>query len=145
MSAREKIIKGIFKNVKDKSKASDMVGGLYSSVKEGVKESADKLNKYAGKKIKEGVEKVESIKNRKKKPEAPKESTSRALTVIPPKKKKGVIDSKKASLIGATAVGGAVAAGALDDDEYIDIKEIRAKDPSELTAAERKLLRLMEK
>ena len=47
--------------------------------------------------------------------------------------------------VGAAAVaGGAAAMSGDDDDLYSEIKKIKAKDPSERTAAEKRLLRIME-
>lgn len=46
--------------------------------------------------------------------------------------------------VGAAAVAGGAAAMSKDDDLSSEIKKIRAKDPSERTAAEKRLLRIME-
>ena len=46
--------------------------------------------------------------------------------------------------LGAAAVAGGAAAMSDDDDLYSEIKKIKAKDPSERTAAEKRLLRIME-
>ena len=46
--------------------------------------------------------------------------------------------------LGAAAVAGGAAAMSDDDDVSSEIKKIKAKDPSERTAAEKRLLRIME-
>ena len=46
--------------------------------------------------------------------------------------------------LGAAAVAGGAAAMSDDDDLSSEIKKIKAKDPSERTAAEKRLLRIME-
>ena len=46
--------------------------------------------------------------------------------------------------VGAAAVAGGAAAMSDDDDLSSEIKKIKAKDPSERTAAEKRLLRIME-
>ena len=46
--------------------------------------------------------------------------------------------------LGAAAVAGGAAALSDDDDLSSEIKKIKAKDPSERTAAEKRLLRIME-
>ena len=50
----------------------------------------------------------------------------------------------KTGLGTAAVAGGAVAMSSDDDDLSSEIKKIKAKDPSERTAAEKRLLRIME-
>lgn len=46
--------------------------------------------------------------------------------------------------VGAAAVAGGAAAMSKDDDLHSEIRKIKAKDPSERTPAEKRLLRIME-
>ena len=139
MSTTTKIIKAVMKKAKDNpeklsTKAAKATVSSVKGVKKAIKDvSLDKVDLAAGKA-------VESIAKGAKKAgemaEAPIEMAKSTGSWI----KKHPVKTG----LGAAAVAGGAAAMSDDDDLSSEIKKIKAKDPSERTAAEKRLLRIME-
>ena len=139
MSTTTKIIRAVMKKAKDNpeklsTKAAKATVSSVKGVKKAIKDvSLEKTDLAAGKA-------VESIAKGAKKAgemaEAPIEMAKSTGSWI----KKHPVKTG----IGAAAVAGGAAAMSDDDDLSSEIKKIKAKDPSERTAAEKRLLRIME-
>ena len=139
MSTTTKIIRAVMKKAKDNpdklsTKAAKATVSSVKGVKKAIKDvSMDKVDLAAGKA-------VESIAKGAKKAgemaEAPIEMAKSTGSWI----KKHPVKTG----LGAAAVAGGAAAMSDDDDLSSEIKKIKAKDPSERTAAEKRLLRIME-
>ena len=139
MSTTTKIIRAVMKKAKDNpeklsTKAAKATVSSVKGVKKAVKDvSLEKTDLAAGKA-------VESIAKGAKKAgemaEAPIEMAKSTGSWI----KKHPVKTG----LGAAAVAGGAAAMSDDDDLSSEIKKIKAKDPSERTAAEKRLLRIME-
>lgn len=139
MSTTTKIIRAVMKKAKDNpeklsTKAAKATVSSVKGVRKAIKDvSMDKVDLAAGKA-------VESIAKGAKKAgemaEAPIEMAKSTGSWI----KKHPVKTG----VGAAAVAGGVAAMSEDDDLSSEIKKIKAKDPSERTAAEKRLLRIME-
>ena len=139
MSTTTKIIRAVLKKTKDNpdklsTKAAKATVSSVKGVKKAIKDvSVDKVDLAAGKA-------VESIAKGAKKAgemaEAPIEMAKSTGSWI----KKHPVKTG----VGAAAVAGGAAAMSDDDDLSSEIKKIKAKDPSERTAAEKRLLRIME-
>ena len=139
MSTTTKIIRAVMKKAKDNpdklsTKAAKATVSSVKGVKKAIKDvSLDKADIAAGKA-------VESIAKGAKKAgemaEAPIEMAKSTGSWI----KKHPVKTG----LGAAAVAGGAAAMSDDDDLSSEIKKIKAKDPSERTAAEKRLLRIME-
>ena len=139
MSTTTKIIRAVMKKAKDNpdklsTKAAKATVSSVKGVKKAIKDvSMDKVDLAAGKA-------VESIAKRAKKAgkmaEAPIEMAKSTGSWI----KKHPVKTG----LGAAAVAGGAAAMSEDDDLSSEIKKIKAKDHSERTAAEKRLLRIME-
>lgn len=139
MSTTTKIIRAVMKKAKDNpeklsTKAAKATVSSVKGVKKAIKDvSIDKAGLAAGKA-------VESIAKGAKKAgemaEAPIEMAKSTGSWI----KKHPVKTG----VGAAAVAGGAAAMSDDDDLSSEIKKIKAKDPSERTAAEKRLLRIME-
>ena len=139
MSTTTKIIRAVMKKAKDNpdklsTKAAKATVSSVKGVKKAIKDvSLDKADLAAGKA-------VESIAKEAKKAgeiaEAPIEMAKSTGSWI----KKHPVKTG----VGAAAVAGGAAAMSDDDDLSSEIKKIKAKDPSERTAAEKRLLRIME-
>ena len=140
MSTTTKIIRAVMKKAKDNpdklsTKAAKATVSSVKGVKKAIKDvSLEKTDLAAGKA-------VESIAKGAKKAgemaEAPIEMAKSTGSWI---KKHPV----KTGLGAAAVAGGAAAMSDDDDDLSSEIKKIKAKDPSERTAAEKRLLRIME-
>lgn len=139
MSTTTKIIRAVMKKAKDNpdklsTKAAKATVSSVKGAKKAIKNiSLDKADLAAGKA-------VESIAKGAKKAgemaEAPIEMAKSTGSWI----KKHPVKTG----LGAAAVAGGAAAMSEDDDLSSEIKKIKAKDPSERTAAEKRLLRIME-
>ena len=139
MSTTTKIIRAVMKKAKDNpdklsTKAAKATVSSVKGVKKAITDvSMDKVDLAAGKA-------VESIAKGAKKAgemaEAPIEMAKSTGSWI----KKHPVKTG----LGAAAVAGGAAAMSDDDDLSSEIKKIKAKDPSERTAAEKRLLRIME-
>ena len=139
MSTTTKIIRAVMKKAKDNpeklsTKAAKATVSSVKGVKKAIKDvSLEKTDLAAGKA-------VESIAKGAKKAgemaEAPIEMAKSTGSWI----KKHPVKTG----LGAAAVAGGAAAMSDDDDLSSEIKKIKAKDPSERTAAEKRLLRIME-
>lgn len=139
MSTTTKIIRAVMKKAKDNpeklsTKAAKATVSSVKGVKKAIKDvSLEKTDLAAGKA-------VESIAKGAKKAgevaEAPIEMAKSTGSWI----KKHPVKTG----VGAAAVAGGAAAMSDDDDLSSEIKKIKAKDPSERTAAEKRLLRIME-
>lgn len=139
MSTTTKIIRAVMKKAKDNpdklsTKAAKATVSSVKGAKKAIKNiSLDKADLAAGKA-------VESIAKGAKKAgemaEAPIEMAKSTGSWI----KKHPVKTG----LGAAAVAGGAAAMSADDDLSNEIKKIKAKDPSERTAAEKRLLRIME-
>ena len=138
MSTTTKIIRAVMKKAKDNpeklsTKAAKATVSSVKGVKKAIKDvSLDKADLAAGKAVEsiaKGAKKAGEIA------EAPIELAKSTGSWI---KKHPV----KTGLGAATVAGGAAAMS--DDDLSSEIKKIKAKDPSERTAAEKRLLRIME-
>lgn len=139
MSTTTKIIRAVMKKAKDNpdklsTKAAKATVSSVRGTKKAIKNiSLDKADLAAGKA-------VESIAKGAKKAgemaEAPIEMAKSTGSWI----KKHPVKTG----LGAAAVAGGAAAMSEDDDLSSEIKKIKAKDPSERTAAEKRLLRIME-
>lgn len=139
MSTTTKIIRAVMKKAKDNpeklsTKAAKATVSSVKGAKKVIKDvSLEKADLAAGKA-------VESIAKGAKKAgemaEAPIEMAKSTGSWI----KKHPVKTG----LGAAAVAGGAAAMSDDDDLSSEIKKIKAKDPSERTAAEKRLLRIME-
>ena len=150
MSTTTKIIRAVMKKAKDNpeklsTKAAKATVSSVKGVKKAIKDvSLDKAKLASGKaveSISKGARKAgESIAKGAKKAsemaEAPIEKAKSTGSWI----KKHPVKTG----LGAAAVAGGAAAMSDDDDLSSEIKKIKAKDPSERTAAEKRLLRIME-
>ena len=141
MSTTTKIIRAVMKKAKDNpeklsTKAAKATVSSVKGVKKAIKDvSLDKADIAAGKAVEsiaKGAKKAGEIA------EAPIEMAKSTGSWI---KKHPVKTGLGAA---AVAVAGGAAAMSDDDDLSSEIKKIKAKDPSERTAAEKRLLRIME-
>lgn len=139
MSTTTKIIRAVMKKTKDNpdklsTKAAKATVSSVKGVKNAIKDvSLDKADLAAGKAVEsiaKGAKKAGEIA------EAPIEMAKSTGSWI----KKHPVKTG----LGAAAVAGGAAAMSDDDDLSSEIKKIKAKDPSERTAAEKRLLRIME-
>ena len=139
MSTTTKIIKAVMKKTKDNpeklsTKAAKATVSSVKGVKKAIKDvSLEKTDLAAGKAVEsiaKGAKKAGEIA------EAPIEMAKSTGSWI----KKHPVKTG----LGAAAVAGGAAAMSDDDDLSSEIKKIKAKDPSERTAAEKRLLRIME-
>ena len=139
MSTTTKIIRAVMKKAKDNpdklsTKAAKATVSSVKGVKKAIKDvSLDKADIAAGKAVEsiaKGAKKAGEIA------EAPIEMAKSTGSWI----KKHPVKTG----LGAAAVAGGTAAMSDDDDLSSEIKKIKAKDPSERTAAEKRLLRIME-
>ena len=139
MSTTTKIIRAVMKKAKDNpdklsTKAAKVTVSSVKGVKKAVKDaSLEKADLAAGKAVEsiaKGAKKAGEIA------EAPIEMAKSTGSWI----KKHPVKTG----VGAAAVAGGAAAMSDDDDLSSEIKKIKAKDPSERTAAEKRLLRIME-
>ena len=139
MSTTTKIIRAVMKKAKDNpdklsTKAAKATLSSVKGVKKAIKDvSIDKADLAAGKAVEsiaKGAKKAGEIA------EAPIEMAKSTGSWI----KKHPVKTG----LGAAAVAGGAAAMSDDDDLSSEIKKIKAKDPSERTAAEKRLLRIME-
>ena len=139
MSTTTKIIRAVMKKAKDNpeklsTKAAKATISSVKGVKKSIKDvSLDKADLAAGKAVEsiaKGAKKAGEIA------EAPIEMAKSTGSWI----KKHPVKTG----LGAAAVAGGAAAMSDDDDLSSEIKKIKAKDPSERTAAEKRLLRIME-
>ena len=140
MSTTTKIIRAVMKKAKDNpdklsTKAAKATVSSVKGAKKVIKDvSMDKVDLAAGKAVEsiaKGAKKAGEIA------EAPIEMAKSTGSWI---KKHPV----KTGLGAAAVAGGAAAMSDDDDDLSGEIKKIKAKDPSERTAAEKRLLRIME-
>ena len=138
MSTTTKIIRAVMKKAKDNpeklsTKAAKATVSSVKGVKKAIKDvSLEKTDLAAGKAVEsiaKGAKKAGEIA------EAPVEMTKSTGSWI----KKHPVKTG----LGAAAVAGGAAAMS-DDDLSSEIKKIKAKDPSERTAAGKRLLRIME-
>ena len=139
MSTTTKIIRAVMKKAKDNpdklsTKAAKATVSSVKGVKKAIKDvSLDNADIAAGKAVEsiaKGAKKAGEIA------EAPIEMAKSTGSWI----KKHPVKTG----LGAAAVAGGAAAMSDDDDLSSEIKKIKAKDPSERTAAEKRLLRIME-
>lgn len=139
MSTTTKIIRAVMKKAKDNpdklsTKAAKATVSSVKGVKKAIKDvSLDKADLAAGKAVEsiaKGAKKAGEIA------EAPIEMAKSTGSWI----KKNPVKTG----VGAAAVAGGAVAMSDDDDLSSEIKKIKAKDPSERTAAEKRLLRIME-
>lgn len=139
MSTTTKIIRAVMKKAKDNpeklsTKAAKATVSSVKGVKKAIKDvSVDKVDLAAGKAVEsiaKGAKKAGEIA------EAPIEMAKSTGSWI----KKHPVKTG----VGTAAVAGGAAAMSDDDDLSSEIKKIKAKDPSERTAAEKRLLRIME-
>ena len=139
MSTTTKIIRAVMKKAKDNpdklsTKAAKATVSSVKGVKKAIKDvSLEKTDLAAGKAVEsiaKGAKKAGEIA------EAPIEMAKSTGSWI----KKHPVKTG----LGAAAVAGGAAAMSYDDDLSSEIKKIKAKDPSERTAAEKRLLRIME-
>ena len=139
MSTTTKIIRAVMKKAKDNpdklsTKAAKATVSSVKGVKKAIKDvSLDKADLAAGKAVEsiaKGAKKAGEIA------EAPIEMAKSTGSWI----KKHPVKTG----LGAAAVAGGAAAMSDDDDLSSEIKKIKAKDSSERTAAEKRLLRIME-
>ena len=139
MSTTTKIIRAVMKKAKDNpeklsTKAAKATVSSVKGVKKAIKDvSLEKTDLAAGKAVEsiaKGAKKAGEIA------EAPIEMAKSTGSWI----KKNPVKTG----VGAAAVAGGAAAMSDDDDLSSEIKKIKAKDPSERTAAEKRLLRIME-
>ena len=140
MSTTTKIIRAVMKKAKDNpeklsTKAAKATVSSVKGVKKAIKDvSMDKVDLAAGKAVEsiaKGAKKAGEIA------EAPIEMAKSTGSWI----KKHPVKTG----VGAAAVAGGAAAMSDDDDDLSsEIKKIKAKDSSERTAAEKRLLRIME-
>ena len=139
MSTTTKIIRAVMKKAKDNpeklsTKAAKATVSSVKGAKKVIKDvSLEKADLAAGKAVEsiaKGAKKAGEIA------EAPIEMDKSTGSWI----KKHPVKTG----VGAAAVAGGAAAMSDDDDLSSEIKKIKAKDPSERTAAEKRLLRIME-
>ena len=139
MSTTTKIIRAVMKKAKDNpeklsTKAAKATVSSVKGVKKAIKDvSLEKTDLAAGKAVEsiaKGAKKAGEIA------EAPIDMAKSTGSWI----KKNPVKTG----LGAAAVAGGAAAMSDDDDLSSEIKKIKAKDPSERTAAEKRLLRIME-
>ena len=139
MSTTTKIIRAVMKKAKDNpeklsTKAAKATVSSVKRAKKAIKDvSLEKTDLAAGKAVEsiaKGAKKAGEIA------EAPIEMAKSTGSWI----KKHPVKTG----LGAAAVAGGAAAMSDDDDLSSEIKKIKAKDPSERTAAEKRLLRIME-
>ena len=139
MSTTTKIIRAVMKKAKDNpeklsTKAAKATVSSVKGVKKAIKDvSLDKADLAAGKAVEyiaKGAKKAAAIAEA---PIAMAKSTGSWIKKHPVK-----------TGVGAAAVAGGAAAMSDDDDLSSEIKKIKAKDPSERTVAEKRLLRIME-
>ena len=139
MSTTTKIIRAVMKKAKDNpeklsTKGAKATVSSVKGVKKAIKDvSLEKTDLAAGKAVEsiaKGAKKAGEIA------EAPIEMAKSTGSWI----KKHPVKTG----LGAAAVAGGAAAMSDDDDLSSEIKKIKAKDPSERTAAEKRLLRIME-
>ena len=139
MSTTTKIIRAVMKKAKDNpeklsTKAAKATVSSVKGVKKAIKDvSLEKTDLAAGKAVEsiaKGAKKAGEIA------EAPIEMAKSTGSWI----KKHPVKTG----LGAAAVAGGAAAMSDDDDLSSEIKKIKAKDPCERTAAEKRLLRIME-
>ena len=139
MSTTTKIIRAVMKKAKDNpeklsTKAAKATVSSVKGVKKAIKDvSLEKTDLAAGKAVEsiaKGAKKAGEIA------EAPIEMAKSTGSWI----KKHPVKTG----LGAAVVAGGAAAMSDDDDLSSEIKKIKAKDPSERTAAEKRLLRIME-
>ena len=139
MSTTTKIIRAVMKKAKDNpeklsTKAAKATVSSVKGVKKAIKDvSLERTDLAAGKAVEsiaKGAKKAGEIA------EAPIEMAKSTGSWI----KKHPVKTG----LGAAAVAGGAAAMSDDDDLSSEIKKIKAKDPSERTAAEKRLLRIME-
>ena len=139
MSTTTKIIRAVMKKAKDNpeklsTKAAKATVSSVKGAKKVIKDvSMDKVDLAAGKAVEsiaKGAKKAGEIA------EAPIEMAKSTGSWI----KKHPVKTG----LGAAVVAGGAAAMSDDDDLSSEIKKIKAKDPSERTAAEKRLLRIME-
>ena len=139
MSTTTKIIRAVMKKAKDNpeklsTKAAKATVSSVKGVKKAIKDvSLDKADLAAGKAVEsiaKGAKRAGEIA------EAPIEMAKSTGSWI----KKHPVKTG----LGAAAVAGGAAAMSDDDDLSSEIKKIKATDPSERTAAEKRLLRIME-
>ena len=139
MSTTTKIIRAVMKKAKDNpeklsTKAAKATVSSVKGVKKAIKDvSLEKTDLAAGKAVEsiaKGAKKAGEIA------EAPIEMAKSTGSWI----KKHPVKTG----LGAAAVAGGAAAMSDDDDLSSEIKKIKAKDPSERTVAEKRLLRIME-
>ena len=139
MSTTTKIIRAVMKKAKDNpeklsTKAAKATVSSVKGAKKVIKDvSLEKTDLAAGKAVEsiaKGAKKAGEIA------EAPIEMAKSTGSWI----KKHPVKTG----VGAAAVAGGAAAMSDDDDLSSEIKKIKAKDPSERTAAEKRLLRIME-
>ena len=139
MSTTTKIIRAVMKKAKDNpdklsTKAAKATVSSVKGAKKVIKDvSLEKTDLAAGKAVEsiaKGAKKAGEIA------EAPIEMAKSTGSWI----KKHPVKTG----LGAAAVAGGAAAMSDDDDLSSEIKKIKAKDPSERTAAEKRLLRIME-
>ena len=139
MSTTTKIIRAVMKKAKDNpeklsTKAAKATISSVKGAKKAIKDvSLEKTDLAAGKAVEsiaKGAKKAGEIA------EAPIEMAKSTGSWI----KKHPVKTG----LGAAAVAGGAAAMSDDDDLSSEIKKIKAKDPSERTAAEKRLLRIME-
>ena len=139
MSTTTKIIRAVMKKAKDNpeklsTKAAKATVSSVKGAKKVIKDvSLEKADLAAGKAVEsiaKGAKKAGEIA------EAPIEMAKSTGSWI----KKHPVKTG----LGAAAVAGGAAAMSDDDDLSSEIKKIKAKDPSERTAAEKRLLRIME-
>ena len=139
MSTTTKIIRAVMKKTKDNpeklsTKAAKATVSSVKGAKKVIKDvSLEKTDLAAGKAVEsiaKGAKKAGEIA------EAPIEMAKSTGSWI----KKHPVKTG----LGAAAVAGGAAAMSDDDDLSSEIKKIKAKDPSERTVAEKRLLRIME-
>ena len=139
MSTTTKIIRAVMKKAKDNpdklsTKAAKATVSSVKGAKKAIKDvSLEKTDLAAGKAVEsiaKGAKRAGEIA------EAPIEMAKSTGSWI----KKHPVKTG----VGAAAVAGGAAAMSDDDDLSSEIKKIKAKDPSERTAAEKRLLRIME-
>ena len=139
MSTTTKIIRAVMKKTKDNPEklSTKAAKATVSSVKRAKKVIKDVSLEKAGLAAGKAVESIaKGAKKAGEIAEAPIEMAKSTGSWI----KKHPVKTG----LGAAAVAGGAAAMSDDDDLSSEIKKIKAKDPSERTAAEKRLLRIME-
>lgn len=139
MSTTTKIIRAVMKKTKDNpdklsTKAAKATVSSVKGAKKAIKNiSLDKADLAAGKAVESIAKGAKKAGEMAEAPIEMAESTGSWIKKHPVK-----------TGLGAAAVAGGAAAMSEDDDLSSEIKKIKAKDPSERTAAEKRLLRIME-